>query len=138
MSESIVKENHGANFDQSVSFNKIANVNMGVEVNHDKSEKNCYSYDVLQNSACETVEVEFKCEIETKEEPIQIQAIGIKLKKEIEIYEEPIEFTHTGGKLYHCNICDNEFSQKSDFIKHQRTHIGEKPYQCFLTEWSSY
>ncbi|CAL4105601.1 unnamed protein product, partial [Meganyctiphanes norvegica] len=38
--------------------------------------------------------------------------------------------THTGEKTYKCNYCDKDFSYNSDLELHLRTHTGEKPYQC--------
>ena len=34
---------------------------------------------------------------------------------------------HTGEKPYHCSQCDNAFSNKTNLIKHMRTHTGDKP-----------
>ncbi|XP_060547305.1 zinc finger and SCAN domain-containing protein 2-like [Pantherophis guttatus] len=35
-----------------------------------------------------------------------------------------------GEKPYVCSDCGKSYSQKSDLLKHQRTHTGEKPYKC--------
>ncbi|XP_069470687.1 RB-associated KRAB zinc finger protein-like [Ambystoma mexicanum] len=32
--------------------------------------------------------------------------------------------------LYSCTECDKHFSKKEYLIRHQRTHMGDKPYQC--------
>ena len=37
------------------------------------------------------------------------------------------ERTHTGEKPYQCFICKNMFSQKSNVTAHERTHTGENP-----------
>ncbi|CAF95338.1 unnamed protein product [Tetraodon nigroviridis] len=37
---------------------------------------------------------------------------------------------HTVNRPFKCDTCEKEFSRKSNFRKHQRTHKGEKPYHC--------
>ncbi|KAF8788208.1 Zinc finger and SCAN domain-containing [Argiope bruennichi] len=38
--------------------------------------------------------------------------------------------THTGNKLFVCDICEKDFSRKSHLDQHYRMHTGEKPYEC--------
>ena len=41
------------------------------------------------------------------------------------------EAIHAGGPLrYRCTFCEKTFYEKSDLVRHIRSHTGESPYQC--------
>ena len=38
--------------------------------------------------------------------------------------------THSGHKVYECDICKKGFTRSSALVEHKITHTGEKPYEC--------
>ncbi|CAL4140736.1 unnamed protein product, partial [Meganyctiphanes norvegica] len=156
MSESIVKEECPGNFFDDISLHNIANMNKEAELEQnnkqkDKSDERYYPHEFLPKSPRRIIEVMVKEEIDVKEEPINIQDVDINLEKGIEVHEELIYFTegnylvkhepihgddmlnqrtHRGEKQYQCSHCDKDFSTSSHLVEHQRTHTEEKSYQC--------
>ncbi|XP_038076766.1 transcriptional repressor CTCF-like [Patiria miniata] len=44
---------------------------------------------------------------------------------------------HTQGQPLICKICENGFTDRFSFMQHQKTHKGEKIYQCLECEYSA-
>ncbi|CAL4245947.1 unnamed protein product, partial [Meganyctiphanes norvegica] len=134
MSESIVKEEFGVNFNQYISFYNIENSKKSNKVvwEHNtkigiKVKESSYLHEFCQTSTYGNFEINVKEEIEVREEPILIEGDEIKCKNELETKEEPMAFTR---ETYQRSKCDKAFSHNNALINHQRTHTWEKPYQC--------
>lgn len=41
-----------------------------------------------------------------------------------------VEAAHLGIRKFKCEICEKSLSSKQNYIDHQFTHTGEKPYIC--------
>ncbi|XP_022083889.1 uncharacterized protein LOC110975605 [Acanthaster planci] len=44
---------------------------------------------------------------------------------------------HTQGQPLICKICENGFTDRFSFMQHQKTHKGEKIYQCLECDYSA-
>ena len=44
---------------------------------------------------------------------------------------------HTQGQPLICKVCENGFTDRYSFMQHQKTHKGEKIYQCLECEYSA-
>ena len=47
------------------------------------------------------------------------------------------ERTHTGEKPYQCSFCDYRCTQGGNLRIHERRHTGAKPYSCSACEFTS-
>jgi hypothetical protein len=41
-----------------------------------------------------------------------------------------VEASHLGIRKFNCEVCGKSLSSKQNYIDHQFTHTGEKPYVC--------
>ncbi|XP_039301231.1 gastrula zinc finger protein XlCGF57.1-like [Nilaparvata lugens] len=45
--------------------------------------------------------------------------------------------THTGERPFGCELCDHKATRKSDLIQHLRSHTGERPFSCDLCDYKA-
>ncbi|CAL4093912.1 unnamed protein product, partial [Meganyctiphanes norvegica] len=114
-------------------LNNIENMNISnvLEIKHNKEngnkpESGSHFHKVLQNTTYGQFVVNVNEDIEGSEEPGQIEDDGIQFKEELEIKEEPIDFT---AGNYQCSQYDQDFPHNNTPLKYQIIYTGNKPCQ---------
>lgn len=67
------------------------------------------------------------------ESPAKCKNCHKKFKKE-SILKQHLQFHCILKKLYKCRFCGKQLASKNSLIRHERIHIGDRPYMCYICQ----
>lgn len=61
-----------------------------------------------------------------------LKKFKMELASESEYSSDDSPIKTKKNQRFHCKVCDRSFKYMSQYILHERTHTGEKPYNCLV------